>query len=131
MLIQAAGTLQHEPITAIAVLFGAGVLTSLTPCIYPMIPITAGIVTGAVGDAPKRGRAVLELLGEPRYPQRIDVFIVDARADLAALFGRETNGVAQYRTNVIGIVATPLVSRPNSAARSARASTMKTSMRCG
>ena len=52
-------------------------------------------------------RAVLDLLGEPRYPQRIDVFIVDARADLAALFGRETNGVAQYRTNVIGIVATP------------------------
>lgn len=32
---------------AIPVLFGAGVLTSLTPCIYPMIPITAAIVGGA------------------------------------------------------------------------------------
>ena len=27
-------------------LFVAGVLTSLTPCIYPMIPITAAIVGG-------------------------------------------------------------------------------------
>ena len=52
-------------------------------------------------------RAVLDLLGEPRYPHRIDVFIVDSRADLRALFGRETNGVAHYRTNVIGIVSTP------------------------
>ena len=36
-----------RPILAIPVLFGAGVLTSLTPCIYPMIPITAAIVGGA------------------------------------------------------------------------------------
>ncbi len=28
-------------------LFGAGLVTSLTPCIYPMIPITAGIISGA------------------------------------------------------------------------------------
>lgn len=27
-------------------LFAAGVLTSLTPCIYPMIPITAGVIAG-------------------------------------------------------------------------------------
>jgi cytochrome c-type biogenesis protein len=36
-----------RPMLAIPVLFGAGVLTSLTPCIYPMIPITAAIVGGA------------------------------------------------------------------------------------
>lgn len=42
------------------ILFIAGVLTSLTPCIYPMIPITAAIVGGgAVGGAPRpRSRTV-------------------------------------------------------------------------
>jgi cytochrome c-type biogenesis protein len=39
-----------RPMLAIPVLFGAGVLTSLTPCIYPMIPITAAIVGGAKND---------------------------------------------------------------------------------
>jgi thiol:disulfide interchange protein DsbD len=38
--------LSGKPIVAIAVLFVGGVLTSLTPCIYPMIPITAAIVGG-------------------------------------------------------------------------------------
>ncbi|MGQ0642511.1 MAG: cytochrome c biogenesis protein CcdA [Gemmatimonadaceae bacterium] len=40
-----------RPLLAIPVLFGAGVLTSLTPCIYPMIPITAAIVGGARRDS--------------------------------------------------------------------------------
>lgn len=35
-----------NPALAIPVMFAAGVLTSLTPCVYPMIPITAGIVGG-------------------------------------------------------------------------------------
>lgn len=35
-----------QPILAIPTLFAAGVLTSLNPCIYPMIPITAAIVGG-------------------------------------------------------------------------------------
>ncbi|MEO5903852.1 MAG: cytochrome c biogenesis protein CcdA [Gemmatimonadaceae bacterium] len=41
-------------------LFAAGVLTSLTPCIYPMIPITAAIVGGqsADGSATPRSRTV-------------------------------------------------------------------------
>ena len=51
------GALDHNPAVALATLFGAGVLTSLTPCIYPMIPITAGIVTGAAGRDPGRWRA--------------------------------------------------------------------------
>ena len=36
--------LSSSPATALPLLFLAGVLTSLTPCIYPMIPITAAIV---------------------------------------------------------------------------------------
>jgi thiol:disulfide interchange protein DsbD len=43
-------TLSGSPIVALAVLFGAGVLTSLTPCIYPMIPITASVVTGTARE---------------------------------------------------------------------------------
>jgi cytochrome c-type biogenesis protein len=36
-----------SPWSAFPLVFLAGVLTSLTPCIYPMIPITAAIVGGA------------------------------------------------------------------------------------
>jgi thiol:disulfide interchange protein DsbD len=52
--------LSSNPLTALPILFIAGVLTSLAPCIYPMIPITAAIVGGsAVGGAPRaRARAV-------------------------------------------------------------------------
>lgn len=55
------GQLSTNPLIALPVLFIAGVLTSLTPCIYPMIPITAAIVGGqSVGEgAPSRSRTVL------------------------------------------------------------------------
>jgi cytochrome c-type biogenesis protein len=44
--------LSGSPVVAIPLLFLGGVLTSLTPCIYPMIPITAAIVGGqSVGAA--------------------------------------------------------------------------------
>jgi thiol:disulfide interchange protein DsbD len=54
--------LSASPITALPLVFLAGVLTSLTPCIYPMIPITAAIVGGgevAAGDARPRLRPLL------------------------------------------------------------------------
>jgi thiol:disulfide interchange protein len=38
--------LSGNPALALPALFAGGVLTSLTPCIYPMIPITAAIVGG-------------------------------------------------------------------------------------
>jgi thiol:disulfide interchange protein DsbD len=40
------GLLARRPVAALALTYGGGVLTSLTPCIYPMIPITAGVVGG-------------------------------------------------------------------------------------
>jgi len=53
--------LSASPATAIPILFATGVLTSLTPCIYPMIPITAAVVGGqSVGRSTRRG-AVLTL----------------------------------------------------------------------
>ena len=51
-------TLQTSPLLALPLLFGAGVLTSLTPCIYPMIPITAGVITGTAGEDATRGRVI-------------------------------------------------------------------------
>ena len=51
--------LSTSPLTALALLFGAGVLTSLTPCIYPMIPITAGLLGGAGAAGRSRGRTAL------------------------------------------------------------------------
>jgi thiol:disulfide interchange protein DsbD len=38
--------LSTRPAVALPLVFAGGVLTSLTPCIYPMIPITAAIVGG-------------------------------------------------------------------------------------
>jgi thiol:disulfide interchange protein DsbD len=38
--------LTAHPVAALGAVFIGGVLTSLTPCIYPMIPITAAIIGG-------------------------------------------------------------------------------------
>ncbi|MBI1723203.1 MAG: sulfite exporter TauE/SafE family protein [Gemmatimonadetes bacterium] len=50
--------LQHNPLAALAALFGAGLVTSLTPCVYPMIPITAGLLAGAARENASRARTV-------------------------------------------------------------------------
>lgn len=56
---QIAERLSASPVTALPLLFVAGVLTSFTPCIYPMIPITAALVGGTTaGVEPARARAV-------------------------------------------------------------------------
>jgi len=53
--------LSESPISALPFLYLAGVLTSLTPCIYPMIPITAALVGGANADGtrPPMARTLL------------------------------------------------------------------------
>ena len=48
--------LHHRPLAALGALFGAGVLTSLSPCIYPMIPITIGAIGGSAAGSRSRGR---------------------------------------------------------------------------
>lgn len=50
--------LSASPLVALAVLFGAGVLTSLTPCVYPMIPITASVISGTARENQSRGRTL-------------------------------------------------------------------------
>ncbi|HEY8105471.1 MAG TPA: cytochrome c biogenesis protein CcdA, partial [Gemmatimonadales bacterium] len=51
-------TLRDRPLLALPILFGAGLATSLTPCVYPMIPITAGILGGSGAAARSRRRTV-------------------------------------------------------------------------
>ena len=58
-----AETLRERPLVALPLLFGAGLLTSFTPCVYPMIPITAGILGGAgAAGRTRRDRVNLTLL---------------------------------------------------------------------
>ena len=52
--------LVHNPLLAVGLLFAAGVATSFTPCIYPMIPITVGVI-GGTGQA-GRSRARIAAL---------------------------------------------------------------------
>lgn len=48
--------LSDRPLTALPLAFLGGVLTSLTPCIYPMIPITASLVGGQTVGADRQGK---------------------------------------------------------------------------
>jgi len=50
------GQLDAGSMAALGVVFAAGVLTSFTPCIYPMIPVTVTFIGGSA--AGKRSRAV-------------------------------------------------------------------------
>lgn len=54
-------SLASEPLFALAALFGAGVLTSLTPCVYPMIPITAGVIAGSATGGSRRRTVLMTL----------------------------------------------------------------------
>lgn len=49
--------LREHPLAALATLFVAGLATSLTPCIYPMIPITVSVIGGGAAGR-SRARTV-------------------------------------------------------------------------
>jgi len=52
LFAQLSASLSGHPVAAFGALFLAGLATSLTPCVYPMIPITAGILAGS--QTPRR-----------------------------------------------------------------------------
>ncbi|HXE81957.1 MAG TPA: cytochrome c biogenesis protein CcdA [Gemmatimonadales bacterium] len=62
VLAQMSDALQHRPLVAVPLLFGAGVVTSLNPCIWPMIPITVGTI-GGVNQASAGGRSRKRVIG--------------------------------------------------------------------
>ena len=48
--------LQNSLLASLVLAFAGGILASLTPCVYPMIPITAGVIGHAnVGGSKGRG----------------------------------------------------------------------------
>ena len=51
-------TLAQNPLLALVILFGAGLVTSLTPCVYPMIPITASVLAGSAESGAPRSKIV-------------------------------------------------------------------------
>jgi len=56
-----ADSLSHRPVVALFSMFGAGLVTSLTPCVYPLIPITIGVISGS-SDAGASRRGALTLV---------------------------------------------------------------------
>lgn len=52
------GALSENPLLALVTLFAAGLLTSLTPCIYPMIPITVSVISGTSKKGQSKGRTL-------------------------------------------------------------------------
>jgi cytochrome c-type biogenesis protein len=57
--------LQSFSITAYLIVFAAGVLTSFTPCVYPMIPVTVTYIGGASAGSKRRAalRTLVYVLG--------------------------------------------------------------------
>jgi cytochrome c-type biogenesis protein len=53
-----AQSLSNSPVLALGFLFGAGVLTSFTPCVYPMIPITVSVISGTAKENQSRWRTL-------------------------------------------------------------------------
>jgi cytochrome c-type biogenesis protein len=60
-LLQLGDALREQPLLALPTLFGAGLLTSLTPCVYPMIPITAAVIAGSAEKSSRRRTVFLTL----------------------------------------------------------------------
>lgn len=50
--------LSNSPLLALGAMFGAGVLTSLTPCVYPMVPITSAVIAGTAREDQTKWRTV-------------------------------------------------------------------------
>jgi cytochrome c-type biogenesis protein len=53
-----AAAFESSPLLALGTMFGAGVLTSLTPCVYPMIPITSAVIAGTAKEGQSKARTV-------------------------------------------------------------------------
>ena len=48
--------LRDRPLLGLGTMFAAGLVTSLTPCVYPMIPIVAGVLGGTGAASRSRAR---------------------------------------------------------------------------
>ena len=83
------GQLEAGSIAALAVVFAAGVLTSFTPCVYPMIPVTVAYIGGAASGNRRRavGLSLVYVLGMALIYAMLGV----VTAMLGKTFGRFTH----------------------------------------
>ncbi len=58
MALQPDSAFVTHPILSLVTMFVAGLATSLTPCVYPMIPIVAGVLGGAGASERSRSRTI-------------------------------------------------------------------------
>jgi thiol:disulfide interchange protein DsbD len=58
MALQFDVVLRDRPLLGLGTMFGAGLLTSFLPCVYPMIPIAAGVLGGAGAAERSRRRTI-------------------------------------------------------------------------
>ena len=129
-LAQFAPHLSDGSVTAFAGVFVGGVLTSLTPCLYPMIPVTAAVVGGGTADSSRARRMSLAFT----YVAGLSITyaLLGLVAGLTgAMFGQISTSPWLYfvMANVMlvaGAMMADLVRVPIPAALSARASTMGT-----
>ncbi len=82
-------SLESGSVLAIVIVFAAGVLTSLTPCVYPMIPVTITYIGGASVGSKKRGFS-LSLV----YVLGIAIIYTSLGA-FSALFGKVFGNITQ------------------------------------
>jgi len=87
---------------AVALVFAAGLLTSLTPCVYPMIPVTVTYIGGAAAGSRRRatGLSVVYVLGLASVYATLGV--------VTSLLGK-TFGQFTYNPWVYGVVGAVIV----------------------
>ena len=83
------GQLESGSIGAVLVVFAAGVLTSFTPCVYPMIPVTVTFIGTASSGSRRRAvtLSVMYALGLASLYAALGV--------VAALFGQTFGNISQ------------------------------------
>lgn len=90
------------PVASIAIVFAAGLLTSLTPCVYPVIPVTVTFIGGAAGGNRRRAvsLSVVYVLGLAVVYAALGILA----ALLGVIFGQWTSTPAVWFT--FGVVFT-------------------------
>lgn len=96
------GQLESGSLAAVFVVFAAGVLTSLTPCVYPMIPVTVTYIGGASAGSRRRavGLSVVYVLGLSLVYAALGV----VTALLGKTFGKMTYNPWTY--GIVGLLMT-------------------------
>ncbi len=106
-----------NPLVAVFATFGGGVLASLSPCVYPMVPILSSYILSGQGATPSRLRALLLSLSYTSGMAIVYAALGMIAAMSGQLFGAiATNGLTLlivgllfcfFSLNIFGLVPLP------------------------